>query len=84
MLKTQGKFSEAEPLYREAIAIFKKVLGPDHPSVATLLNNLALLLWQQGKEMEANELGKEALVIWIRALGPDHPDTMQAQKDWGQ
>ena len=84
VLSSQGKFLEAEPLYRQSIEVFKKVLGPDHPNVATLLNNLALLLKSQGKKSEAKTLGKEALAIRIRALGPDHPTTMQAQKDWGQ
>ena len=31
----------------EALAIFKKVLGDEHPNVATLLNNLAQLLQDQ-------------------------------------
>ena len=43
----QGKLDEATPLYKEAIAIFKKVHGDEHPSVATLLNNLAELLRAQ-------------------------------------
>jgi hypothetical protein len=43
-----GKFSEAIPLARQSLAIGEKALGPDHPSVATALNNLADLYWQQG------------------------------------
>ena len=46
-LQDQGKFDEAAPLYKEAIAINKKVHGEEHPSVATGLNNLALLLSDQ-------------------------------------
>lgn len=37
----QERFSEAEPLYQQSLAIFVKVRGSDHPDVATLLNNLA-------------------------------------------
>ena len=40
----QGKYDEAKPLYERAIAIDEKALGPDHPGVATDLNNLAGLL----------------------------------------
>ena len=40
----QGKYDESEPLYRESLAIWKKVHGNDHPLVATGLNNLAELL----------------------------------------
>ena len=43
----QGKYDEAMPLYEEAIAIFKKVLGEEHPNVAILMNNLAGLHQQQ-------------------------------------
>ena len=38
---------EAEPLYRQALAIDEKVYGKEHPEVATDLNNLAGLLKAQ-------------------------------------
>ena len=38
-----GRYAEAEPLYERALAIREKALGPDHPDVATSLNNLAVL-----------------------------------------
>ena len=31
----QGRYAEAEPLYKRALAIQEKALGPDHPDVAT-------------------------------------------------
>ena len=40
----QGKLEEAEPLYTRSLAIREKALGPDHPAVATSLNNKASLL----------------------------------------
>ena len=46
----QGKYDEAEPLYREALAIDRKVSGNEHPDVATSLNNLAGLLKTQVSE----------------------------------
>jgi Tetratricopeptide repeat len=33
--------AEAEPFYRRALAIYEKSFGPEHPNVATGLNNLA-------------------------------------------
>jgi hypothetical protein len=39
----QGQYAQAEPLHRRALAIREKALGPDHPDVATTLNNLCLL-----------------------------------------
>ena len=46
----QGKYDEAEPLYRESLAIDKKIYGDEHPSVATDLTNLAGLLKSQVSE----------------------------------
>lgn len=43
----QGKDEEAKPLYVRSLAIYEKVYGPDHPDVATCLNNLAMLVEQQ-------------------------------------
>ena len=71
---TRGKYAEAEPLYKRALAIWEKSLGPDHPQVALGLNNLALLYVDQGKYAEAEPLCKRALAIDEKALGPDHPD----------
>ena len=49
VLQAQGKLAEAEPLYQRAIEIGEKTLGPDHPNIATRLNNLATLLQDQRK-----------------------------------
>ena len=40
-LARQGKYAEAEPLYRKALAIRQKVLGENHPHTANSYNNLA-------------------------------------------
>ena len=37
LLQTQGKYDQAEPLYRRAIEIGEKALGKDHPDVAIRL-----------------------------------------------
>lgn len=43
-----GRAKEALPLAKRALAIYEKVLGPDHPDVATSLNNLGFLLQAMG------------------------------------
>lgn len=43
----QGKYAEAEPLYRRSLAINERVYGPDHQEVATDLNNWAVVLKSQ-------------------------------------
>ena len=72
---TGPKQGEAGLLYRRAIAIQEKVLGPEHPDLATSLNNLAELSLIQWHYREAEALHKRALAIREKALGPDHPLT---------
>jgi hypothetical protein len=31
LYRAQGRYADAEPLYKRALAIFEKALGPDHP-----------------------------------------------------
>ncbi|CAN0543301.1 unnamed protein product, partial [Laminaria digitata] len=69
----QGNYAEAGPLYKRSLAIKEKALGPEHPSVATSLNNLAGLLETQGNYAEAGPLYKRSLAIAEKALGPEHP-----------
>ena len=40
----QGRYAEAEPLYKRALAIGEKALGPDHPDVGTSLRQPGLAL----------------------------------------
>jgi tetratricopeptide (TPR) repeat protein len=41
LYESQGRYTEAEPLYLEALDLHKRLLGDNHPHVATSLNNLA-------------------------------------------
>lgn len=54
---------EAEPLYLRALAIRKQELGPEHPDMASSLNNLALLYQMQGRYAEAESRFQQALRI---------------------
>ena len=70
----QGRYAEAEPLYKRSLTIFEKALGPNHPDVATSLNNLAELYNKQSRYAEVEPLFKRSLAIGEKALGPNHPD----------
>ena len=74
LLQDKGDYAAAEPLYRRALAIREKALGPDHPNVALSLNNLAVLLWNKGDYAAAEPRHRRALAIREKGLGPGHPD----------
>jgi|GEM_PF-3269414 len=71
--RAQGKYAAAEPLYQRALLKMEKALGPNHPLVASVLNNLATLYQAQGRYAEAEPLYQWALAIVKKTLGPDHP-----------
>ncbi len=73
-LDEHALYTPAELLSQHALAICEQVLGPDHPDVATNLNNLASLYRGQGKYAEAESLIGRALAINEQALGPNHPE----------
>src|SRR5262245_59220430 len=44
-----GRYAEAILLAQRALVLLEKALGPDHPDVGTLLNNLAEFYQSQGR-----------------------------------
>ncbi len=74
-LRERGKYAEAEPLFKRALAICEQELGASHPHTATSLNNLATLYKNQGKYAETEPLYLRALSIYEQQLGAEHPET---------
>ena len=52
----QGKWSEAEPLFKDALDMRRRLFKGDHSSLATSMNNLAALYEAQGKVADAEPL----------------------------
>ncbi len=77
----RARYSLAEPLYRRTLAIEEARYGPNHPSVATCLNNLAALLSQTNRLEEAEPLYRRALAIGEVSYGQDHPDVAIAMNN---
>ena len=63
LYQAQGKYADAEPLYKLALAIWEKALGPEHPHVATSLENYAALLRKTGRGNEAIRMKARAKAI---------------------
>jgi hypothetical protein len=78
-LNSQGKFTEAQTLYREMLEVLPRVLGPEHPNTLKTASNLALSdsLDDQGKRGETEITFREVLVVQRRVLGPEHRNTLK-------
>src|SRR5262249_25338852 len=70
----EGKYSEAEGLYKRAWPSGKKALAATPPARGQPLHNLCLVHAAQRKYSEAEGVYKRALAIREAALGAKHPD----------
>ncbi len=78
LYRTQGKYDEAEQLFKRSLAIREKVLPTDHPDIAEALNGLAELYYFQKRYDEAEQLFKRSLAIREKVLPTDHPGIAEA------
>ena len=78
LLKSQGDYAAAKPLYEQALAIRKQVYGERNPLYALSLNNLALLLHAQKDYAAAKPLYKQALAVFEQVLGARDPYTARS------
>ena len=69
ILDGQGKYDEAESLYRRPLGIYQEAFGPDHPDVALNLNNLAAI-------EEARGNATEAVTLYVQSC-------RSAKRSWG-
>ena len=67
----QGRFPEAEGLYRRVYAIARQVLGEQDPDLGTISYWIGQTLVPQGRIAEAETEFRAAAGIRGRALGPD-------------
>ncbi len=71
-LHEKGRYREAIAVGEEVLSVRVKVLGSEHPAVATVLNCLGSLYESQGIYEEAEPLFIRALAIDEKALGSGH------------
>jgi CHAT domain-containing protein/Tfp pilus assembly protein PilF len=68
----EGKLSAAEPLFKDALAMRKRLFKSDHPDIAASLNGLAHLYRAQGKLRDAEPLYADALAMNKRLFTGDN------------
>jgi hypothetical protein len=64
-----------------ALRLRETVLGKEHPSTLTNMNNLATVLRYPGEYVEAEEIHRQALGLRERVLGKEHPSTLASMNN---
>ncbi|MEO9818890.1 MAG: tetratricopeptide repeat protein, partial [Paracoccaceae bacterium] len=91
-LNNQGKFIKDFDNHDAALAVYGRVLemrggleniGPNHPSYAVTLNNIAGVYRDKKEFAKAVDLMLEAKTIDEASLGPRHPDTITDFRNLG-
>jgi tetratricopeptide (TPR) repeat protein len=75
LLVAQGRYSNAETVFRSVIEARTLALGPEHPDTLDSRHRLIYALSRQSKYAEAEAEAREVLRLREKVLGPDHPDT---------
>jgi tetratricopeptide (TPR) repeat protein len=78
------RWDESIPIYRQALTIFERLYGPDHPEVGATLHNLGAVLAATGSHDEAEDCYRRALTVAERTIGTDAPATALTRQNLGQ
>ena len=73
VLSVQERLDEAVPLAHEAIGIWTRELGPQHPHMVTALSNLAIMAERNADYADALGLAQQALELSRTLRGEQHP-----------
>ncbi len=76
-----GRRTESIELYREAVGIAERLLGPEDPGTLSSRNDLAIVLANDGQADAAREIYAEVLAIEERVLGPDARDSLATRNN---
>ena len=68
---------EAIPMSRRALAISEELYGVGHPSTASSLRNLSVLLDNAGEFAEGEAFARRSLAMSESKFGPEHLETAQ-------
>ena len=72
ILQQRSDVKEAEALYLESLSIYRALLDKNHPAIANLLNNLAVMYNGAGDPEKAEPVLREAIAIFERLPVPPY------------
>ncbi|KAH7111828.1 heterokaryon incompatibility protein-domain-containing protein [Dendryphion nanum] len=77
-LYSDGRYNEAGKLFVQVMETRKKVLGDEHPSTLTSMNNLAFTLRALGQRDSAISTMRTCVSLRTQVLGTHHPHTVSS------
>ena len=83
LLRNKGDDEAAEPLFREALVMRRRLYGGEHPKVAESLSSLAVMFHHKGDYTRAERFHQDALDILRQVPNPDDTLVGRAQRDYG-
>jgi CHAT domain-containing protein len=83
LYQRSDRYKDAVPLTERAVAMTEKLLGPEHPNVATGLENLAAMRGLLRRFADAEAPRKRAISINERAYGKEHPNVAESLRGLG-
>merc|ERR1719173_73120 len=78
-LDTQGKYLEALRMKKECVDVRMGLFGPNHDSVLTAKNNLAVSYDEVGRSDEAVMLKEAVVKARVEILGEENSNTLLAK-----
>jgi eukaryotic-like serine/threonine-protein kinase len=76
-----GLYPESRKQLEIALALQRRVGGPEDPKALDIARRLGVTAFYQGKYVEAARLESQTLEIDRKVLGPDHTDTLKSMKN---
>ncbi|KAL2786812.1 hypothetical protein BJX66DRAFT_312104 [Aspergillus keveii] len=73
--------AESEACYLEALGLYKRVLGRDHPKNFAVLHDLGSLCEKDGYATEAAALYERSFAGRLKTLGHNAPETLSSMQD---
>ncbi|KID73289.1 Kinesin light chain 1 [Metarhizium brunneum] len=76
-----GQYQKAKQLHQQSLQLREKVLGKEHPSTLSSMNNLANMLSILEKDKEAEQMYYQTLQLREKVLGKEHPSTLDSMNN---
>jgi tetratricopeptide (TPR) repeat protein len=81
VLMKAGKYSNMVAYAKEALEMYIRLLGNEHPNTLVAMNNLSLCYRDVGRLQEAVTLSEEVYELRKRILGDEHPHTLSSMNN---